>query len=259
MEAGVQTASQFVPLVSSMEAGRWIGRFRAEGLVRGRYDVWIRPAPHVGRDDGLPEPSPRQSGVEVERGDLLFEIDDESKARVLEVTVTAARGDEPVAVFDLMLIKKEARIEVDPRPFTDGFARLELAGDPGGGLLANGAEDFADDFVIVHSTPDADGVVRVRQRLVAGWGAFVQAYALVDGKDQPIENVEILAVGSPCGKTDANGFCALRLAARPLKLEVRHEDYALERAHGPLDAGGRVTAEERGTLRNAFSFVLRRR
>jgi len=239
------------------EGGRWIGRFRAEALVPGNYDVWIVPAPDMGRDRVFPNTTPRLRGVDAGRGDLRFDIQDEARTFVLEVSVLNAQGGEPISEFTHMLVKKESDIEVDPRPFADGLARLELASDLSSGFVGVAAEGFAAEYELAPALPDQDGVFRMRLRLVDGWGAPVSVLTLVDGKEIPIADAEVLVDGSVVGKTDELGLCVLRLATRPTTLVARRAGYSLERSSGPIDAAGRLGTPRAEPFRDGFAFIMR--
>jgi RNA polymerase sigma-70 factor (ECF subfamily) len=241
------------------EGGRWVGHFRAEGLVPGNYDVWITPAPQVRGARAHPEPSVRQLGVAVGREDLHFDIHDEARNYVLEVTVVDGRDKAPVSDFELTLVKKEkeSSIEIDSRSFADGLARLELTSDPSNGLVGIAARGFAVEYQLVPAVADQDGVFRLQLRLHDGWAAPVHALALIDGKPMPIAEAELLADGSVAGRTDERGFCVVRLATRPTTLVARRAGYILERCSGPIDAAGQLGTPRAEPFRERFAFILR--
>lgn len=248
---------EFIQLEPAEVGGRWVGRFRAEALVAGTYDVWIAPGPRVARARVQPNTSPRQREVAVGREDLRFDIHDEARTYVLEVTVLDGRDDTPLPSFELMLVKKENGIEEDPRPFAEGLARLELASDPSAGFVGVAAIGLAPEFQEVPALPDPDGVYRLRVRLGPGWAAPVNVLTLVDGKPTFIADAELLVDGSVAGKTDERGFCVLRGATRPTTLMARRAGYTLERCMGPIDAAGRLGTPHAEPLRESFAFILR--
>jgi len=215
--------------------------FVVRDVPRGEYELTLSALDAFRWNQSSVRVSPPAAG-------LAFLRYDAERALPLVFHVLDARSREPITDFTVR------RLSLTPSRDNGVFLHtgpIELGAFPIQGAFqwSLWADDHAAAFGDETSFVEKDGARVAEVLLEPGWSTKLLVLAR-DPTARPLANAEAWVDGERAGRTDASGMLVLRAAAKPKKVEVRADGFAL--VGDPLDGYGGKSAEQRGQVTLAF-------